>query len=399
MDQFGPPTPTGAPFGEPDPFASDDERGPMSDENVVVGDQFAQARGTAPPGGLTGPAAARALEDPGGLWAGSVPAPQGSMLGLQGQISPGRGGAAPTSGPAPDDTPMTGLTPELAASLATPPDTPAAAPAPAAPDTSAPAPGYTAADAAASQPSTERFSPAPNIGTAIMQAIFGLGGAAIGGPISGFLNQNLASTLGGVGAVPGVSEIASVLGSAQTVGGMTGAIASRAGSPSERAQPNIASMLWDMINGRASTSRGLSPIGYGLRTTVPGYVFGRDDRTEPGAPPPATDPRTYDQNTLRGVTTTAPGLPPNPTLQQLREALMVPQDFDRTGGNQAGDNRVMDSLLAALGLDPTGDQPTTGPTDDQLPSTFPGYFAGGDSNLNPEIIGQRTAFDPRRFVA
>jgi hypothetical protein len=92
-------------------------------------------------------------------------------------------------------------------------------------------------------------------------------------------------------------------------------------------------------------------------------------------------------------------LPPNPTLQQLREALMVPQDFDRTGGNQAGDNRVMDSLLAALGLDPTGDQPTTGPTDDQLPSTFPGYFAGGDSNLNPEIIGQRTAFDPRRFVA
>jgi hypothetical protein len=257
---------------------------------------------------------------------------------------------------------------------------------------------YTAADAAASQPSTEQFSPEPNIGTAIMQALFGVAGSTIGGPVAGFLNQSVPAVLGGIG-VPGVSTAAGLLGNAQTIAGATGATRGMAGSPLERAQPNIISMLWDELNGRPSRSRGISPIGGALRPSIASWLLSRDNRTPVGENPPP-DPRTYDIGQLLSA-----GQPPRGVAQLLspreqREAKMVPQDFDLTGGNQA-DSRLMDEMLLALGLEPTQTQDTvtTGPTAGQLPSEFPGYFAGGESNLNPSIIGQRTAFDPRRFLA
>ena len=302
--------------------------------------------------------------------------------------------AGPTGGqPSPDNTGAPGGAPN-----ATPGAQPDISAGTADPLAGLPALPYTDAERAASAPSTEQFSPEPNIGTAIMQALFGVAGSTIGGPVAGFLNQSVPAVLGGIG-VPGVSTAAGLLGNAQTIAGATGATRGMAGSPLERAQPNIISMLWDELNGRPSRSRGISPIGGALRPSIVSWLLSRDNRTPVGENPPP-DPRTYDIGQLLSA-----GQPPRGVAQLLspreqREAKMVPQDFDLTGGNQA-DSRLMDEMLLALGLEPTQTQDTvtTGPTAGQLPSEFPGYFAGGESNLNPSIIGQRTAFDPRRFLA
>jgi hypothetical protein len=419
VEQFGPPAPTGNPFGITDPFAATDDeqqRGEVDELGNPVGTPNPSltglregdllAQGTFVPGGrLTSPLATPDF---------SVPDPFGNRIGVSYSPAPAASrstGATPQS--APDDTPMTGLTPELAASLGQPtpgtpstptPDTPAPATAPdtspsAQPDIS-PNTGYTDAERLASAPSTTPFAPPPNIGTAIMQALAALGSSTIGGPVAAELNQNLPGMLGSLG-VPGVSQIGSALGAVQTGGSLTGLTPGRAGSPLARAQPNLGTMIWDALHGRETAGIVPGAIGLSTRPTVGNWLLGQDDRGDVGAAPPPADPRTYDPTQLRGVPTTLPGLPPNPTLQQLREALMVPQERDLTGGNQA-DSRVEDMLLAALGLEPLPDQPVkpddpgTKPTPEQLPFGV-NYYSGEEPQWSPFIFGQRTAFDPRRF--
>ena len=426
VDQFGA---LNDPFATaPTPTSDDeDQRGPMDDFGNPIapgalreGDQLAAALaprdtvinpgaltfGTSPVPDPTGLRGTLPAEMPTAAPAPATPAPEINPFGGQLQLSPGA--IAPDTAMSPAGPPATGTaggqpSPD---STGAPSGAPNATPG-AQPDISAgtadplaglPALPYTDAERAASQPSTELFSPEPNIGTAIMQAIFGLGGATIGGPVSAFLNQSVPGVLGGIG-VPGVSTAAGLLGNAQTIAGATGATQSMAGSPMERAQPNIISMLWDELNGRPSRSRGISPIGGALRPSIASWLLSRDNRTPVGENPPP-DPRTYDRGQLISARQPPGGVAQLLSPREQREAKMVPQDFDLTGGNQAGDNRVMDAMLTALGLEPTTqDTVTTGPTAGQLPSDFQGYFAGGNSDLNPQIIGQRTAFDPRRFLA
>jgi len=339
----------------------------------------------------------------------TVSQPPGGIV-MSGRVAPGDDTAIPE---VPGATPGPGTAPGTApgpssGSAGTPGATPGSAPdvsasgggaTPADPLAGLPPLPYTPADVAASQPSPNTFAPEPNIGTAIMQAIFGLGGATIGGPISGFLNQNVPAVIGGVGGP--ISAAASVLGNAQTIAGVTGATRGMAGSPMERAQPNIASMLWDELNGRPSRSRGISPIGGALRPSIASWLLSRDNRTPVGENPPP-DPRTYDRGQLLAAGQLPRGVAQLLSPREQVLANMVPQDFDLTGGNQAGDNRLVDDMLLALGLEPTTPQdpvPTTRPTPEQMPFDMPAYFAGGQSDLNPVIQGQRTAFDPRLFIA
>jgi hypothetical protein len=426
VSQLG--TPTSIGFGDPfgAPFTSDDEdtQAPLSDYDVV----------TSPLAGALPGAPVSVAQVPPGVfpenWMTMTPTvmtstPAAVAAPLSTAIGFARGGVPVTARgaaqPLPDDTPMTGLSPELAASLAQPD-----IPTPTTPDPVAATPTAATDPAAAATPAggmvdiTPETAEGPvttavNPTTNLLRGLFQGAGAAIGGPVAGLINQDPLAVAAGLG-IPGVSEVASLASRLRGFAGMTGAISDPRGAggpPGERSQPGAFRTLWQLLNGTLPDRVVVPPVGVQGRPSVGGFFNFDNDRFPLGVAPAAVD-ETYDIGQLRLT-----GQPPRGRAQLLTPAerrrfgMEVAEPGPGMPGSSAGGNEAtgyIDDLLTAIGLEPTGPgessttgggggttTPDTTPTPEQLPFGVD-YFSGEATNWSPFIHGQRTAFDPRFFL-